>query len=137
VVEPAEEMWLRNVSELVSQDFIEAVIRVTPRSRVRSGLERSLRLQAGASAREASALLGSGDEVTAYYTVPFCVWCAASHLDDFESALWTTVSGLGDRDTTCAIVGGIVGGRVGLEAIPKTRFAAREPLPFWVYALGS
>jgi hypothetical protein len=41
--------------------------------------------------------------------------------------MWVTVAGLGDRDTTCAIVGGIVAlsaGQVPLDWIEK-----REPLP--------
>jgi len=61
--------------------------------------------------------------------VPFSLWCAARHLDDFTEAMWTTVSGLGDRDTTCAIVGGIVACAVGEEGIPKAWQSAREPLP--------
>ena len=39
-------------------------------------------------------------------------------LDDFEKSVWLTVSGLGDRDTTCAIVGGIVALAVGENALP-------------------
>ena len=37
----------------------------------------------------------------------------------------------GDVDTTCAIVGGIVGARVGIEGIPSDWLARREPLPRW------
>ncbi len=60
-------------------------------------------------------------------TVPFCLWSAARHLGDFEEAMWATVSGLGDRDTTCAIVGGILA--AGGEAqIPPAWVAARESL---------
>jgi ADP-ribosylglycohydrolase len=66
--------------------------------------------------------------VCAHDTVPFALWCAARHLDDFAAALWTTVSGLGDRDTTCAIVGGIVALAVGEAGIPAEFLAAREPL---------
>lgn len=57
------------------------------------------------------------------------LWCAARHLDHFEEALWTTVSGLGDRDTTCAMVGGIVALSAGASSTPLDRLAAREPLP--------
>jgi ADP-ribosylglycohydrolase len=63
--------------------------------------------------------------------VPFALWCAAHHLDDFVEAMWLTVGGLGDRDTTCAIVGGIVAGYVGTEGIPESWRSAREPLPAW------
>ena len=45
---------------------------------------------------------------TAQDTVPFCLWCAAYFYISVEEALWTAVSALGDRDTICAIVGGMV-----------------------------
>jgi ADP-ribosylglycohydrolase len=57
---------------------------------------------------EAALDLGSGYAVSAQDTVPFVLWCAAQYPDNYEEALWLTVSGLGDRDTTCAMVGGIV-----------------------------
>jgi ADP-ribosylglycohydrolase len=74
----------------------------------------------------AVALLGNGSEVTAPDTVPFSLWCATRHLNDFSEALWETVSGRGDRDTTCAIVGGIVA--AAGTVIPPAWLAAREPL---------
>jgi ADP-ribosylglycohydrolase len=60
--------------------------------------------------------------------VPFAVWSAAHNLDSFEKALWATVSGLGDLDTTCAMVGSIVALAVGREGIPEPWIEAREPL---------
>jgi ADP-ribosylglycohydrolase len=48
-------------------------------------------------------------------------------VSDFEEAMWTTVAGLGDRDTTCAIVGGIVALRVGEAGLPSWQ-GRREPL---------
>lgn len=53
-------------------------------------------------------VLGNGTRLTAQDTVPFCLWCAAYFYTSVEEALWTAVSALGDRDTICAIVGGIV-----------------------------
>ena len=76
----------------------------------------------------AAAVLGNGAEVLAPDTVPFALWCAARHLDDYEAAIWSTVAGLGDRDTTCAIVGSIVVMRAGPTSIPASWRAAREPL---------
>ena len=61
--------------------------------------------------------------------MPFSLWCAARDPDDFEGTLWTTGRGLGDVDTTCAIVGGITVLRTGMDAIPKAWLDAREPLP--------
>lgn len=36
---------------------------------------------------------------------------------------------LGDRDATCAIVGGILAGDVGAEGLPAQWLQQREPLP--------
>ena len=79
-------------------------------------------------------MLGNGVKVSAQDTVPFCLWCAAKYLDNYEEAMWATVSALGDRDTTCAIVGGIVACYTGVEGIPPDWLAAREPLPDWILA---
>ena len=53
-------------------------------------------------------VLGNGIMLTAQDTVPFCLWCAAYYYTSVEEALWVAVSALGDRDTICAIVGGMV-----------------------------
>lgn len=71
--------------------------------------------------------LGTGFEVSSQDTVPFCLWCAAHNLDDYEKALWLTVKGFGDVDTTCAIVGGIV--VLSAKEIPALWLKHREPLP--------
>lgn len=71
--------------------------------------------------------LGTGNEVSCQDTVPFCLWCAAHHLDDFEQALWMTAKGFGDVDTTCAIVGGIVA--LSANEIPELWVQRREALP--------
>jgi ADP-ribosylglycohydrolase len=70
--------------------------------------------------------LGTGAKVSAQDTVPFCLWSAAYHLEDFEEAIWWTVKGMGDRDTTCAIVGGIVA--LSSSEIPASWLQRREPL---------
>ncbi|GAA3375529.1 hypothetical protein GCM10020367_43690 [Streptomyces sannanensis] len=62
-------------------------------------------------------------------TVPFAVWSAARHLDDLASALWTTAEGFGDVDTTCAITGGIVAARTGVDGVPPEWLRRREPVP--------
>ncbi len=53
-------------------------------------------------------VLGNGIRLTAQDTVPLCLWCAAYYYTSLEEALWMAVSALGDRDTICAIVGGMV-----------------------------
>ncbi|MDF2440306.1 MAG: hypothetical protein JWN98_1290, partial [Abditibacteriota bacterium] len=49
-----------------------------------------------------------------------------------ENALWLAVSGLGDRDTTCAMVGGIVA-LSAPDTIPPLWRDAREALPEWPF----
>ncbi len=107
-------------------EFLSAVIDHTPAGATRDGIRLALDIPAG-DVERAARELGTGRRVSAQDTVPFCLWAAAHHLDDYEEALWLTVSGLGDRDTTCAIVGGIVA--LSAAEIPAQWLACREPLP--------
>ena len=100
-----------------------------PDSETRAAIAKARSLPEGFSVRSAASVLGNGERLTSQDTVPFALWCAARSIDDFEEALWITVSALGDRDTTCAIVGSIVALAVGREGIPAEWRAAREPLP--------
>ena len=85
------------------------------------------------SVRHAVATLGNGVEISCADTVPFSLWCAGEQMLSYEEAMWLTVEGLGDRDTTCAIVGGIVAGYVGVDGIPAEWRESREELPAWAY----
>jgi ADP-ribosylglycohydrolase len=113
------------------QTFITRVAERVPESVVRQGIVLAIGLSPEADVLDAAEALGTGRLVTCPDTVPFTLWCAARHLDNYEEALWTTVSGLGDRDTTCAIVGGIVAGYTGVEGILAEWRETREPLPDW------
>lgn len=108
--------------------LIEAALEYLPPGETQNGLVEAANLPVATPPFEAARLLGSGQRVTAPDTVPFTLWCASRHLDNFSEAMWTTVAGLGDRDTTCAIVGGIVALSAGRESIPKDWLRAREPL---------
>ncbi len=126
--------------------FLDAVLPYVPAGLVRDGIDTAIRLAQGpesvasrtspASAAEAAravaAVLGNGRQVSAPDTVPFTLWAAAHHLDSYEQAFWATASAGGDVDTTCAIVGGIVGARVGVDGIPESWRQACEPPPVWV-----
>jgi len=122
--------WQLRDSEVADRGaaLLEAVIEHTPDSRVRAGLLRAAALTTEQPTL-AAAMLGCGMRISCPDTVPFCLWCAAKHLDSFEEAIWATASGLGDVDTTCAIVGGIVALATGIEGIPADWIARREPLP--------
>lgn len=106
----------------------QAVLDRTPDGETRQGLHQAHRIAKG-SVRLAASALGTGYRVLAQDTVPFAVWCALRHVHDYQQALWETVSGLGDRDTTCAMVGGMVALAAGPEGIPTDWLRSREPLP--------
>jgi ADP-ribosylglycohydrolase len=104
-----------------------------PESEVREKIRHARNLPETASVRLAVSALGNGVKLSAQDTVPFALWCAAKHLDSYEEALWLAISGLGDRDTICAIVGGIVVMSAGVDSIPQKWQTYREPLPGWVH----
>jgi ADP-ribosylglycohydrolase len=106
-------------------DWLNSVASNVPDCRTREGIERATELPSEDPSR-AAAELGSGWQVSAFDTVPFCLWAVAHHGTDFEDALWITVAGGGDMDTTCAIVGGIVALVTG---VPEDWHTRREPLP--------
>jgi ADP-ribosylglycohydrolase len=110
-------------------DFLNRVISYVPDSEVKARLILARDMDSYSSVRHAVAVLGNGIGMSAQDTVPFSLWCAGECLDNFEDALWLTVSGLGDRDTTCAIVGGIVSCYVGSGGLPENWLNRREPLP--------
>ena len=108
-------------------EMFETLLNHTPDGETRAGIARAANLPAEYDVRTAVSVLGNGTQVISQDTVPFALWCAARHLGHFEEALWSTVSGLGDRDTTCAIVGGIVA--LGNAAqIPVEWLESRESL---------
>lgn len=106
--------------------LIEFVLEHLPHTDTYYRLKKALEIPLELTPRSAALLLGNGSGVVSSDTVPFCLWCAARHADDYKAALWSTVSGLGDRDTTCAIVGGIVALSAGRESIPAEWLQARE-----------
>ena len=111
--------------------FIEQILPSIPDSEVRAKCRLARDLAKSASVSLAVAALGNGSMVTCQDTVPFALWAAGEWLSDYEEALWLTASAGGDRDTTCAMVGGIVACYTGLEGIPEEWFKRRDRLPNW------
>jgi ADP-ribosylglycohydrolase len=111
-----------------SRGLLETVVAHTPAGPTRDGVRRSIPMLR-AEAITVAAELGNGAHVMAADTIPFALWCAATHITDYSSALWACGEVGGDVDTTSAIVGGIVVGAVGVEGIPQDWRTAREPLP--------
>ncbi len=131
----AAQAWrLRGADPPSGPELLALVLPSVPPGQVADGLRRAQALPQGTTAREAAYLLGSGYNATAPDTVPFALWCAGESLGGYEDALWLTASGLGDSDTNCAIVGGIVSLFVGTDSIPAAWRQAREPLPDWPFS---
>jgi ADP-ribosylglycohydrolase len=107
-------------------DLIEFVLTNLPQTETYYVLKRALELPVHLSPLTAASRLGNGLRVIASDTVPFCLWCAARHADNYEEAIWSTVSVYGDVDTNCAIVGGIVALSAGHASIPDAWLKARE-----------
>ncbi|MEU5809163.1 MULTISPECIES: ADP-ribosylglycohydrolase family protein [unclassified Streptomyces] len=112
-------------------DLLDNVIALVPRSAVGAGLRRARDMLDYGDATTVAAVLGCGRRTSAHDTVPFALWSAARSLHDFEQAFWTTAQVGGDVDTTCAIVGGVLGGR-GEEVLPAAWLARTEALPAWL-----
>ena len=106
-------------------DFIKEIIPFIPDGITKSRVELATNLPPDAF-WDAVKQLGTGHEVSSQDTVPFCLWIAAYHLGSYEDALWNTIKGMGDIDTTCAIVGGIVA--LSVQAVPESWLQRREPL---------
>ena len=118
--------------------LFEVVLAYTPTGATRSGLEKASVLPAAGPPDLAAYELGNGSRVTAADTVPFAMWCSAHFLNDYAGAIWATLSGFGDMDTNCAIVGGVVAMATGRDAplIPKALRPAVAGVLAWRCASG-
>lgn len=117
-----------NPSQVSGVSLLAFVNEFMPQSDTRGGIRQAIAMPPGTSVEHAASVLGSGYQISSVDTVPFCLWAASTHLASYEEALWSTVSALGDRDTTCAIVGGIVALSAGLGSIPERWLLSREGL---------
>lgn len=111
--------------------FIEQILPHIPSSEVKSKVQQAANISARTSLENVAAMLGNGYRISAQDTVPLVLWSAGENLHDYEQAIWQTASALGDVDTTCAMVGGIVAMYTGVEGIPAEWINRREPLPEW------
>ena len=93
---------------LNANEFIEKVFHELPDTDTKSKIKKSLTIPKTYGIETVKSILGNGTQIIAQDTVPFSIWCAAHYHTHFEDAMWKAVSILGDRDTICAIVAGIV-----------------------------
>ena len=77
--------------------------------------------QSNQTAREFCRDLGLEHGVSGYifHTVPVVLQCWLRYPHDFRAALESIIRCGGDTDSTAAILGGIIGARVGAEALPQ------------------
>jgi hypothetical protein len=72
------------------------------------GIARARDFPSAYQLRTAVAVLGNGNRVVSSVAIPLCLWIIIRHHKDVGEAMWTSVEAVGDRDTTCAIIGGIM-----------------------------
>jgi ADP-ribosylglycohydrolase len=124
----------RGATGTLGRNWIAAVRDAVPRGYMRDAVAEALDVPPDATIVEAAQALGNGSGVTAPDTVPLCLWVVAHASRGFEQALWHTVGALGDGDTTCAIVGGVLALATGPEGIPQHWLQSRETLPIGLSA---
>lgn len=122
-------VWQSRGHALDPGSFLDEIVERLPASATRDGIARARALDPSTGAFEAGRVLGNGSRVSASDTVPLCLWIIAHRADSYPDALWAVASALGDIDTTCAIVGGVLALRAGLDGIPRPWRDARESLP--------
>jgi ADP-ribosylglycohydrolase len=93
--------------QLNQQEFIQKIQSELKDSDMKSKLNKVLYLDGNPSIKLLVKTLGNGIKMTAQDTVPIVLWMLSRYRNNVEECLWTTVSALGDRDTTCAMAGGI------------------------------
>jgi ADP-ribosylglycohydrolase len=112
-------------------ELLDSVLAHTPPGKVHDGIQTATTLPAS-DPTSAAATLGTGRRLSAPDTVPLALWLAANHLDDYAGAIQTAAPIAEDTDTVCAMVGGIIAGRVGRKGIPTKWRESCEPLPTWI-----
>ncbi|GAA3238381.1 ADP-ribosylglycohydrolase family protein [Dactylosporangium siamense] len=122
------------------ESLLRMVLNQLPPSDVRDGIGRAVRMSEKSDPRDVAADLGNGSHALAQDTVPFALWVAATHLDDYPSAMAACVQAGGDTDSMCAITGGIIAAHTGIGddatrgtiGVPPQWIEHREPLPTWI-----
>jgi len=120
-------------SPISPEDFTKAVLAQLPESDTRSRIAKAQTLPYSYHTETLKKVLGNGLNMTAQDTVPFVIWCASHHLNHFGEALWKAVSILGDRDTICAMVGGITVMSATESSVPEVWTEAVEDVDSSVF----
>lgn len=100
-------------------EFINKIVAELPDTDTKSKINKSTSVPYSYNIETVKTILGNGTKILVQDTVPFSIWCAAHNLGNMEEAIWKAVSILGDRDTICAIVGGITIMTTDEDKVPK------------------
>jgi ADP-ribosylglycohydrolase len=111
---------------LTSIEFIDRIVHELPDSDTKSKISKSKDVSYNFQIETVKSILGNGTYMTSQDTVPFAIWCTAYNLENFEEGLWKAVSILGDRDTICAMVGGMTIMSSKKENIPSAWITSVE-----------
>lgn len=120
--------WSQTGKTAPRTDLLRTAFELTPKGATRRGIELAMTIPLEEWEFTASNELGDGSNISSADTVPFCLWVAAAHLEDYPEALWTAIRVHGDIDTNCAIIGGIVAMSHGEAGIPTKWRMNREKL---------
>ena len=124
--------WRHKSSPVDPADFLQQICERIPMSEVHLRIAKALALLENTTVEQAASVLGSGAQVSAQDTVPFCLWAAALHLNHYEEAMWATVSGLGAIATLPALSSvESLSCPPASKSIPPSWIKEREPIPVW------
>lgn len=120
----AAHLSARQVVPVTPQGFAESMSTLLPADSATLAAIRAVvaSLESGQSAADFVAGLGSKNGVSGYmlHTLPAVLHVWLRHQDDYDGGVKEMIRLGGDADSTAAIVGGIIGARVGPEGIPQT-----------------
>jgi ADP-ribosylglycohydrolase len=110
---------LENNKNITFENFVDTILLHLPTCDTKIKIAKTKNVMPNYHIETIKTMLGNGTQMLVQDTVPFVIWCAGHYLYDFESALWKAVSILGDRDTICAMVGGITIMSSNSDKIPE------------------
>jgi ADP-ribosylglycohydrolase len=110
-------VWAIRLFQNENQNFIPAIIKALPESRLRDRLE-AISQTPGMRIRDIGRKFGNSGYVVD--SIPLALFAAQQAPEiGIQSMMKEIVAAGGDTDTNCAIAGNIAGVRMGSEAIPE------------------
>ncbi len=108
--------------DILARDFLKLVLNAEQFSEEYQQLleQTILSVERGENLHNFAQSLGCKKGITGYvyYTVPCVLHCWLRHQQDYAGAIEEMIRAGGDADTTAAILGAVIGARVGVENMP-------------------